>query len=356
MRATITSRLIAALQALYRGMMHVYPHHFRAEFGAEMEALFGERLAAQREQGLWAITRLGWHELSHMPLALLRLQLYQAQKKRSGVRLFFSQVQEHSVFGESPTDDDGRFSLMQLVLELLPFIAAATLIILLTYRLQIWLPESWHDPLAGVVIWAGMVPFTVLLLGLARGMPRWAYPYGGIVVGYTLWTAIELQLVWLWALLLVAAIALGVMAVVEQQREQALPIFLQRLGTSIARDWTRLSFAVFGATPLFILAAFDNGFLNDRTPYLALSVLLLPLTVLLYGRCHRQDRQLAVLLGGATLTLLPALLDHVVWQGGGSGTTWLFALWTWLVALLLLPLFFVPLQWRAAAQLQANEE
>jgi hypothetical protein len=58
----------------------------------------------------------------------------------------------------------------------------------------------------------------------------------------------------------------------------------------------------------------------------------------------RQDRQLAALLGGTTLLLVPALLDHIYWQGGAGSIDWLVVLWAWMVTLLL-PLLSVPVQW-----------
>jgi hypothetical protein len=159
-----------------------------------------------------------------------------------------------------------------------------------------------------------------------------------------MWLAVDQRLVWLWVMLMLTAVSLAVMAAVINQGERPLPVYCRQIGASIALDWTRLSFGVFGAAPLFILAAFDNAFLNQRTPYLALALLVMVLTADLYGRCRRQDRQLAVLLGGTTLMVVPALLDHVYWRGWDGSMAWLLALWAWMITLLLLPLLTVPTQ------------
>lgn len=342
MRDRIALRLIALLQAVHRHMLRAFPATFHAEFGEEMAELFGERLTEYAKHGIRAIIHLGWQELWHMPTALLCVYLYQAQKKRRRVWQFFAQVERHSVFGVPPADNDGRFSLSQRLLELVPFAITTTLLVLLTY----WPSVNWSGALNGATIYAGIVPLFVLLLGLLRGMPRWAYPYGGLAVGYLLWISAENQLIWLWTLFLITAVALAIMAVVVQRRERSLPIFWQRVGNSIVLDWTRLSFAIFGAMPLVVLIAFDNGYLNHRTPFLALSMLAVMLTAFLYCRCRRQDRQLAILLSGTTLVLLPALLDHVIGQGRWGDTGWLLVLWGWMIVLLLLPILTVPLQWR----------
>ena len=335
------------LQALHRVMLLTFPSEFRAAFAEEMIEVFDERLTAAQEQGTRAVAILGGHELRQWPAVLLRLHFYRWQKKGRQLTQLFARISWETVFGQSPVVDDGRFSLLHLLLEITPFLATTILILLLTYWSPSWLPLNWHDPLDGAVVWAGAMPLLALLLGLARGMPRWAYPYGGLLTGYALWLAVEQRLIWLWILLLLTAVSLAVMAVVVNRGERPLPAFWQQIGASIALDWTRLSFGVFGAVPLLLLAAFDNAFLNQRTPYLALALLVMVLTALLYSRSRRQDRQMAALLGGTTLLFIPALLDTVYWLGWGSSMTWLLVLWAWMVVLLWLPLLSIPAQFIA---------
>lgn len=286
---------------------------------------------------------LGGRELGQWPAALLRLHLYHWQKKRRHVTQLLAHISRESLFGIPPVADDGRFSRQHLLLEITPFLFTAVLISLLTY----WPPAQRYDLLNAAMLWAGALPLLALLPGLAHGLPRWAYPYGGLLAGYALWLAADQRLVWLWVLLMLTAVSLAILAVVVNRGERPLPFFFQQIGASIALDWTRLSFGVFGAAPLLILAAFDNAFFNQRTPYLALALLLMVLTAGLYGRCRRQDWQLASLLAGTTLLFVPALLDHVYWQGWGGSLTWLLALWVWMITLLLLPLLSVPAQFIA---------
>jgi hypothetical protein len=291
------------------------------EFGDEMVEVFNERLAEAGEQGIWAVLAFFGREVGEMPVTLLRLQVYRWRKKQQWVRQILSRVPGQVVFDELPVDDDGRFSYRWLLLEVTPLLLAASLILLLTYRPPAWLLSRLRDPLDVASIWAGVLPLLALLPGMARGMPRWAYPYAGLVAGYTLWALAELRVAWLWGLLLVAVVFLGVLAVLVDRAEQPLPAFFRRLGASAALDWTRLSFGVFGAAPLVILAAFDDSRLNQHTPYLALALLFMPLIALAYGRCRRQDGQLVTLLFGVTLLLIPGLLEQFFWQGGPEGVS-----------------------------------
>ena len=100
-----------------------------------------------------------------------------------------------------------------------------------------------------------------------------------------------------------------------------LPIILRRIGQSLSLDWTRLSFGVYGTTPLAILIAFDDGYINNRTPYLALSVLLMVAGALLYTRSRQNLTQVAVLVGGTSLSVWAAWLDKVTFAGRAGNWT-----------------------------------
>lgn len=339
-----TTRLIETVEAVVATLSRAFPRGFRAEFGDEMAGVLAERLAAAEEQGARATVALGLQELAQLPAALLRAHLYRwRQKRQAGRGLFFS-GQRLSPFGMPPAANDGRFSALQLCLESAPFLLAAGLILLLTYWPPAWLSPAWRDPLAMAVLWAGGLPLLPLLLGLARGMPRWAYPYGGLILGYTLLAAMEQRLAWFWGATVATAVCLAMMAALLQRGERLLPVVFRQLGASAALDWTRLSFGVFGAAPLLVLAAFDNGYLNDQTPYLALALLVIVLSVVVYGRSRRQDRQLVALLVGTTLLFVPALVDDLAWRGRAASPDWLATLWAGMVTLLLLPLLAVPLR------------
>lgn len=334
------------LQRLYRAMLKAFPPEFHDEFGEEMAEVFDERLAAAREQGEWAVLALGGQELGQMPVAWLRHHLYLRRKKWGQIAQLLSRGPgSPALFSVPPADNDGRFSYPQLLLEILPFLLSSILILALTYQRPTWLPPGWHDALDIAHVWAGGLALLGLLLGLARGMPRWAYPWAGLVAGYTLWAASEQRLAWLWGGLLVVNFSLAIMAAIVHYGERPLPAFFQRLGASVALDWTRLSFGVFGAAPLLVLASFDNAYVNSQSAYLALALLLMVITAVIYGRCRRQDRQLATLLGGASLLLVPALMESITWQGSWGNVGWLVTLWALMVTLLLMPLVAVPLQW-----------
>jgi hypothetical protein len=59
------------------------------------------------------------------------------------------------------------------------------------------------------------------------------------------------------------------------------------------------------------------------------------------------------------LLLVPALLDHIYWQGEWADVGWLVTLWAWMITLLLLlPLLSVPVRWTSQnhSQTAGNNE
>jgi hypothetical protein len=149
------------------------------------------------------------------------------------------------------------------------------------------------------------------------------------------------------AMLLASAI-LAVMALVTNVQLSPLPASVRRIGQSLSLDWTRLSFGIYGALPLAIISAFDDAHFNNRTPYMAISVLVMVVFALIYCRSRRRNLQIAALLGGTSLSIWAALLDKTFFAGGlpswiaapspnAADIAWVLELWMLWVALILTP-------------------
>ena len=81
-----------------------------------------------------------------------------------------------------------------------------------------------------------------------------------------------------------------------------LPAGVQQLGRSLQLDPLRWSFAAYGAAPLVLLLAYDDGHANDRTLYLCFSALAMLIGGLLYTRLRATDQRVIALAAGLTLT------------------------------------------------------
>ena len=329
---------------LYAVLLRLYPRAFRAQFGEEMQSVFGEALteaAGQDRAGMFLLRE--WRD------ALPSLAAAYAQEWMKQWREIVRRVGEVvSTADLSLPPPDGRESWRQAGLELSLFLAAGLSLILVTY-LPIAQPEAgWahHFEILGRVI----IPLTLplFLLGLARGLPRWAYPFGGLLLSYGACAANQSGLTpFLMAMLLASAI-LVVLAINTDMLWSPLPIPLRRIGQSLALDWTRLSFGIYGAMPLAIIFAFDDAHFNNRTPYMALAALLMIIFALIYCRSRHSTLQIAALLAGTSFSIWAAWLDRAFFASGlgnwivaplplGVELAWLLNLWLPWVILILTP-------------------
>jgi len=329
--------LVEALTSLYVCLVRLYPRDFRARFEDEMRAVFAVALHRAAKRGILALADLCLRELLGAPFALLRVY-WSGWQKRTGAARYFAV----SIVSLPQPLPDGRTSWMRAGQEVSLFLSMGLILALATYLpLARTTPGPPRGPRDGSTILL-LLSIPLFLAGLVRGLPRWAYPCGGMVLGYSLRAAVRFRQLPALTASMLAFAALAAVAVVVHLWIRPLPAWLRRLGQSIGVDWTRLSFCVYGAIPLTIAAAFDNAYLNNRTPYLAVAALCMAVGALAYARSRRTAMQMAALLGGTSLCFVCALLDHVhFWGGMGAWIAesgWLIHLWASVSALTCTPL------------------
>lgn len=308
----MTKGLVLLADRMYAWLLCLYPAEWRQKFGEEMHLVFVEAATTAVEEG--SLGLFFWRELRDAPKSLAKVYWYGWTKKwRQGVQ----RLQEATSVADLPAPPpDGRDTWQQAVLELSLFLLAALLLLLATYRPLTGLSPGWQHNMSflGQII----VPLTLplFLLGLARGLPRWAYPSGGLLAGHYALVANQFGLRPFLVVMLLATIILAFVALVTNPQPAPLPTPLRRIGQSISLDWTRLSFAVYGAMPLAIIIAFDDGYANNRTPYLALAILVMVAGALLYARSRQTLMQLGALVSAMSLAIWAAWLDKVSLAGG----------------------------------------
>ena len=326
--------MLAILLWLYKLSFQAYPQAFRAEFADEMEGVFREQLAEQSGNGRRALLVVGFQELSQLPVAAFRLRWRDWWKNRPGSLLI--RAIYRSPFHPVPPAHDGRFSWRQTLFETALFILVSALLFTVVYLQPTWIPAEWQHQWLDFSGWVVLFALPVFVVGLLRGLPRWAYPPGGLVIGHILFTS---GLVYFWAGTLLAAYGLALAAVYVHRYHEPLDPWLVQIGQKLAFDWTRLAFGFYGLLPYALINAFDDTYPNNRTAYFALALLAMILGAVGYSRSQRQARQFGMLLGGVTLTLLFPFLEQVYLQNRWlSDLIGLSGLWGGLVALLLLPM------------------
>jgi hypothetical protein len=338
------------LERLYRLILRAYPPEYLATFGDEMYLTFQEGAKEAREQG-----RLAWfllQELCDTPRVLAEAYWYGWKRKVQTAVQVLQEVTSASDLPPAPPD--GRSSWQQVLFECSPFIITGLLLVFATYFPIDGVKQGWqrNAEFLGQIVLPLSLPF--LLLGLARGLPRWAYPFGGLLLGYYGFVSNQTSLLSFLLVLLFASSSLALAAILTDPQPAQLPVLLRRIGQSLSLDWTRLSFALYGAMPLMMMMAFDDSHHDNRTPFLAVSVLTMLVGALIYCRSRTERMQVLALLMGLTLSVECAWLDRISFANGlrnwiivssqaNAGNLWLLTLWGQWMLLLLAPAILITL-------------
>ena len=342
------NNLQAPIDRLYHLILRAYPPEYMETFGDEMQNTFIEGWDEARSQGELGTFIL--RELRDMPTSLVNAYWHRWQMKLLGGIQLLQEATSSSDL--PPVPPDGRNSWWQVLWETSMFAITGLLLILVTYFQFNGLHAGWqhNTEFIGSIVVPMALPF--FLFGLARGLPRWAYPFGGLLLSYYGLVAEQTNL-WLFLIvMLFATVILMIATIITDPQPLRLPIPIRRLGQSLSIDWTRLSFGISGAMPLIILMAFDNAYTNSRTPYLAFSVLTMIVSTILYCRSRETKMQIAILLTGLTFSIFGAWLDELTFVGslvnwitvtpfGHKTFFWIIVLWIQWSILLLSPTFLI---------------
>lgn len=172
-----------------------------------------------------------------------------------------------------------------------------------------------------VILWIA------LLVAWLKDFPRWTFPYWGFVLLIVIYFSNFTGTVfgydftgdwWVWLAVL------AVPAIVLLWRRSLQPLY--ELLNSLWRDWTLLSFAFYGALPLFLILAYEDV---DNTMLMRLvSLLILAAGAVVYMRSAKTWLRFAGLLAGFLLAWAVTLIYLAFYWNGrlvpvnGVITTW----------------------------------
>ncbi len=322
------------IQQMYTLLLRAYPSPFRQMYAAEMSEVFADLVDETARLGSAPLLSLAAREGWQIFAAILRhywsirFRLLQRSWDQISCLIRFMLTPNPS---GSP---DGRTSWAQSLLEIMLLGILAVGLVVVTY-----LPAPAFKPLTLALSALTLVlPLPWLLVGLARGLPRWAYPALGLLSGVSLFAALAAQVFLPYCILFLTGMVLLIWAyLVDRRKPFLLPIF-RNWRQSPSADPTRLSFGFYGLLALAMIVAFDNAYVNNRTAWLAVAALAMLGGAFAYTRSQKPLVQLFSLAVGATLTLLAALFDHIYHSGVSfAGPVWIYTLWVELMVLILAP-------------------
>jgi len=229
-------RWLAWLEAIYRGLLRLYPAAFQQRFAGEMAQVFsalGRQAYAQNGPGM--ALRLGVLSLADGLLAAAR---------QWGSKLFNRRIAMES------TRDDNHGGLAPLStahagLAVLPYIL---------YGLACMLAYSWHPTTSTLpppvwelflkipYLWFAVFCLAGLTVGLANGFPRWAQPYLGWTLYFCWWWSNMTTYSYRWDAKVWLA-PLGALLLAMILRRSLRPVV--EVLRALWQDWTLPSFALF---------------------------------------------------------------------------------------------------------------
>jgi hypothetical protein len=319
-------RTIRALTWFYGRALRLYPRAHRREYDSEMQSVFERTVEDADRRGTLSLLDLCLRELRDLPGAIVRAHWRDVRPNVEDTTMTEwpgnGHVQQDLQVpaGAAPGSwVDRPCPWVEALAGLVPFLYVtlwSIVLELLASPPPLWQLIAYVGPLiAGyVVLLAG------LGLGWARGFPRWSYAYLLSVPLFSLYVAFAassaiLPYAYLLCLPLFSAlIPLATMAivvlVVTRSRPRLAPLF-----TNVWRDWTRLSFALYGLVPMLLWFAFDE--VEDRfvLPFMIALMLILVGGALAYLRSARLwQRATALLVSTALARAMATAGTRIYWN------------------------------------------
>jgi hypothetical protein len=334
------------MKRLYALLLYLFPSSYRHEYGDELQAVFDLSLDAARNQGIWVVLRLILRELIELPGALIYEHLRYMRRANMIDKL-------------SSYFDFTYGSWKEFFIALFPFFLVCFAMPLLNYLVRLGFLPLTNKVGPGVLLALLGLFVILLILGLIKGLPRWALPYLGFVCSllsvyvfsilimgpvFLVFPRIFDGLYFLGDFLFDGALWIGLLLIVISMGllNRQVPAFHQ-----FGKDWTLLSFVVYGALPWALLLTYDE-YVGDE-PYTVLAFLVLAGGAWFYLRSSGQWKRFGALFGALILVLLITAVSKAILM---PSQTWPFEIdsglliseikhtiimWMWLALTMLVP-------------------
>ncbi len=298
----------------YARLLRLYPREYQAKFSSEQVEVFQQYAQDAARHGHGALLVLFLRELLHLPGILLRSHLHRVH-----------------------LDPANRRAALEAGTALFAFTLSA-------------LPVDQSS--FGVAPWL-LVAVCALLVGLWRGLPRWSMPYVGVLISL----AYYLLLAWfldafhgrpladiyrwwqpisLWERLAYQAFTQVLFTLLQLAFVGIIVLSAGRVivtkGKPVDRDWTMVSFLIYGMNILAILVSFDEY--HYQHPYQILAAIFLVLGAWGYFKGGYPGQRVLALMSGTALAFFAVavgkwiILPWQPWAGWSAAYPAAFERWT----------------------------
>ena len=301
--------LVRITSALLHASLALYPARYRREYGEERACILQLALEEAAGGGPLRLMQFCVREWRDLPLSLLR---------------------EHSKEWRQRMNADGgqlesnREPGYTIWMGLLPFVLLGAMVMIFEVPRE-WGNQDLFLSLSGLLMFGGYLVILVgLLVGALAGFPRWTFPYliysivfalyisnastpGLIVFNIEMWG----RDLWGWR----AWVPLGVVMILIPILNRHPLGLLDSLWKGVAKNWSHLTFGLYGLLPLLVFIGFDE---MDRTysfPGASVGLVLIMVGAFLYLRLKAPFwRTFSLVAFGFLGILAVQITSHLYWD------------------------------------------
>jgi len=190
------------------------------------------------------------------------------------------------------------------------------------------IPHEWRFPswIPGIFLISTIFVLPVgMCIGWLKGFPRWSYPYVGHVLVFSLYMVnvatpgfLFGRQVWGWRACIPLVVIAGIALLVTRSLQPVIELF-----TNVWKDWTLLTFGMFGFMPLLVAIAFDEMDRLYSLYFMILTTLLMCGTAFFYMQANTQRQKVMALFTGILLiTTISFTATTLYWQRNGWVSPW----------------------------------
>lgn len=301
--------LVRIAYALLRGSLVLFPARYRREYGDERACVLHLALREAAADGWLSLLYFCAREWRDLPLALLREhgREWRLRMEVDGNHLEGNREPGYTIW-----------------MGLFPFVLLGAMMMLFE------VPREWGDQdlflaLRGLLMFGGyLVILAGFLFGALAGFPRWSFPYlfygfifalfisnastpGLVVFNIEIWG----REIWGWR----AWVPLGIVILLVSLLNRYPGKLLDKLWGDIAKNWSRLTFGLYGLLPLLILISLEEMDEMYSFPGAVAGAILLIIGAFLYLRLKSPPWRTISLIAFAFLGILAVkAIVHFYWD------------------------------------------
>ena len=281
--------------AVYSRSLVLYPRRFRNEFAYEMQDVFRDSLNEAIHEGALSFLFFCLKEFGGLPFHVLRELWHEIERK------------EMIMVTNEKTNFQSKTTRWDALIGTLPFGLFGIASMIGKIRLPFW--GIYADLVFYVIVLLG------LLIGLIKGVPRWAYSYLGWSLVFAWWWSnmgtVGLKIFgfqinyWTWQIWLPFLLTVGIALLWTRSLHP-----LRQLVRCIWQDWTYLSLMIYTFVA-FVSLIYDENHHPYLLIFMAASTLVICMTVWVFLQSASSCKRVIALIAGFVVTLILSNISYL---------------------------------------------